>query len=73
MSDKILNIKDVEFQPRPAEFAPTGAAAEKYDARIAQIGQRLGAQKLGYNITLIPIPLHTSFFSFKNKGLARFL
>ena len=27
MPDKILNIEDVELHPRPAAFAPTGAAA----------------------------------------------
>ncbi len=68
MSDKILNIEDVELHPRPAAFAPTGAAAEKYDARMGFIGPQLGAQKLGYNVTLIPpgkraFPFHNHRFN----------
>lgn len=54
MSRPILNIADVELQPRPAAFAPTGAAATRYDARVGAIGARLGAQKLGYNLTAVP-------------------
>ncbi len=54
MSKPIINIADVELQPRPPAFAATGAAAERYDARMGMIAQRLGAQKLGYNITAIP-------------------
>ena len=54
MAENILNIQDVELQPRPAAFAPKGAAAEKYDARMGLIAQKLGAQKLGCNITVIP-------------------
>jgi uncharacterized cupin superfamily protein len=54
MNRPILNIADVELQPRPAAFAATGAAAERYDARMGQIAPRLGAQKLGYNITAVP-------------------
>lgn len=54
MSHPILNIADVELQPRPAAFAATGAAAERYDARMGPIAARLGAQKLGYNVTAVP-------------------
>lgn len=55
MTERTLNIDAIELQPRPAAFAPTtGPAAEKYDARMGFVGPRLGAQKLGYNITLIP-------------------
>jgi uncharacterized cupin superfamily protein len=54
MAENILNIQNVELQPRPAAFAPKGAAAEKYDARMGFIAQKLGAQKLGCNITVIP-------------------
>jgi uncharacterized cupin superfamily protein len=63
MSPRILNIADVELQPRPPEFAAPGAAADRFDARMGQLGLRLGAQKLGYNITAVPpgkaaFPLH---------------
>jgi len=51
---RILNIADVELQPRPAQFAASGAAAERFDARTGQVGTRLGATKLGYNLTAVP-------------------
>ncbi len=54
MTHPIVNIADVDLQARPAAFAATGAAAERYDARMGMLGVRLGAQKLGYNITAIP-------------------
>lgn len=54
MPRPIINIDEVELQPRPPQYAPTGAAAEKYDARAGFIGARLGAKKLGYNITAVP-------------------
>ena len=55
MSPRILNIADVELKSRPPELAPTNAAAAVFDARMGAIGQRVGAQKLGYNITAVPI------------------
>lgn len=54
MTLRILNLADVELQPRPAQFAATGAAAAVFDARMGQIGTRIGAQKLGYNLTAVP-------------------
>jgi uncharacterized cupin superfamily protein len=54
MNKPILNIAELELQPRPPVFAPTGAAAQRYEARMGMIAPRLGAQKLGYNITAIP-------------------
>lgn len=54
MVKPILNIADVELEPRPAAFAATGPAAERYDARMGFIGPRVGAQKLGYNVTAVP-------------------
>jgi uncharacterized cupin superfamily protein len=53
MPKSIINIDDVELQPRPPQQAPTGAAAEKYDARAGFISPQLGARKLGYNVTAI--------------------
>ena len=52
--NRIINIAEVELLPRPAAFAAKGAAAERFDARMGFIGTRLGAQKLGYNITAVP-------------------
>jgi len=53
MTKPIINIADIELQPRPADFAATGAAAERYDARMGFIGARIGAKQLGYNITSV--------------------
>jgi uncharacterized cupin superfamily protein len=82
MSKPIINIADVELQLRPAAFAPTGAAAERYDARMGMIAPRLGAQKLGYNITAVPpgkraFPFHNHqvneemFFVLEGSGEVR--
>lgn len=50
MTRPILNIADIELQSRPAAFA----AADRYDARMGFIALRLGAQRLGYNLTAVP-------------------
>jgi uncharacterized cupin superfamily protein len=50
----IINIDEVELQPRPAQFAPKGAAAERFEARVGMIAPKLGAQALGYNLTAVP-------------------
>lgn len=79
---RILNVDEVELEPRPPMFAPTGAAAERFDARMGQIGQRLGAQKLGYNVTAVPpgkraFPFHSHmaneemFFVLEGSGEVR--
>ena len=54
MTKPILNIADVELQPRPAAMVATGPAAERFDARVGFISTRIGAQKLGYNLTAVP-------------------
>lgn len=54
MDKPIINIADIELQPRPAVFAPTGDAGERFDARIGQIAPLIGARQLGYNITVVP-------------------
>ena len=54
MAKPIVNIADVAFQPRPAAFAATGPAAERFDARMGSLSGPLGAQKLGYNLTAVP-------------------
>jgi uncharacterized cupin superfamily protein len=47
MERPILNLADVELPP------PFGHG-DKFGARIAPIGPRIGAQKLGYNLTMLP-------------------
>lgn len=82
MSKPILNISEVELKPRPAAFAPTGAAAGKFDARMGFIAPRIGAQKLGYNLTAVPpgkraFPFHNHrvneemFFVLEGEGEVR--
>lgn len=53
MTHPIINIADVELQPLPPAFAPTGATAERFDPRIGRISTQIGAQKLGYNVTAL--------------------
>ena len=54
MSKPIVNLDEIALQPRPAAFAAKGAAAERFDAKMGSIGARIGAQKLGYNVTAVP-------------------
>jgi uncharacterized cupin superfamily protein len=54
MTKNIVNIAEVELRPRPPEYAATGPAAQRFDARVGAIGKRIGAKKLGYNITAVP-------------------
>src|SRR2546421_581852 len=54
MSKPIINIDEVELQPRPAQFAPTGPAAQRFEARVGMVAAKIGAKKLGYNITAVP-------------------
>ncbi len=54
MTKPIVNIADITLEPRPAAFAPTGEAAERYEAKMGFIAPLIGARKLGYNITAVP-------------------
>ncbi|HEX5418813.1 MAG TPA: cupin domain-containing protein [Gammaproteobacteria bacterium] len=79
---RIMNIDEVELQLRHGAFAATGAAAERFDARMGQIGPEIGAQKLGYNLTVVPpgkraFPFHSHmaneemFFVLSGSGEVR--
>jgi uncharacterized cupin superfamily protein len=46
MSHPIVNLADLELFPL--------GNGERYQARIGAIGKRLGAQQLGYNLTVLP-------------------
>lgn len=50
----IMNVADVSLEPTSPEWAPTGPAAERFEAKTGVIGGRLGARMLGYNITAVP-------------------
>lgn len=82
MVKPILNIADVELQSRSAALAATGPAAERFDARMGMIAPRIGARKLGYNLTAVPpgkraFPFHNHqvneemFFVVEGEGEVR--
>ena len=54
MTRPILNLDEVDLKPMPPEYAATGPAAERYAPLVGQLGTRVGAQKLGYNVTALP-------------------
>lgn len=54
MPKPIINIADVALEPWPAGAILSAAAAERYEAKTGYIGPRVGARKLGYNITAVP-------------------
>ena len=75
----ILNLRDVELKPLPGA---TGAAAERFEARMGAIGAAIGAKKLGYNVTAVPpgkraFPFHSHrvneemFFVLEGEGEVR--
>jgi len=81
MPRPILNIDDVEFHSWGHNAGwPAGVnAKEDFQAKLGDVGRRLGAQKLGYNVTVIPpkkrgFPLHSHraneemFFIISGKG-----
>jgi uncharacterized cupin superfamily protein len=53
VSKPIVNLADLRPQPLAPAFQPTGEAATRYAPRIAPIAAGLGAQKLGYNLTVL--------------------
>ncbi len=82
MPRPIINLDELEFMPRPAAMAPNGAAAERFDARMAQVATRIGARKLGFNVTAVPpgkaaFPFHSHraneevFFVLQGTGVVR--
>jgi uncharacterized cupin superfamily protein len=48
----IVNLADLEFKPFNGPQPPDGN--ETYDGRFAFVGPMLGAEKLGYSVTVIP-------------------
>lgn len=82
MPKPIVNIEDIELAPWPPGAAISGPAAGRYEARMGFIGPRLGASKLGYNVTAVPsgksaFPLHNHhvneemFFILEGSGEIR--
>ena len=82
MEKPIINIADVELQPRPPAMEPTGETAQRFGAKMGFIAPRIGARKLGYNITEVPpgkraFPFHNHrvneemFFVLEGEGEVR--
>jgi uncharacterized cupin superfamily protein len=79
---RIMNIDEVELQPRPPQFTPPDDVAERFDVRMGQIAAHIGAEKLGYNLTVVPpgkraFPYHSHlaneemFFVIEGRGEIR--
>lgn len=83
MPKPILNLADVELQTTKPEQSPKGSAPEKYDIRWGEIASRIGARKLGYNLTVVApgkrnCPFHSHrmeeemFFILEGEGELRY-
>ena len=62
MTTPIINIAELEFAPFPTPM-PETVKAKFEGAMLGQVGRKIGAQKLGYNVTVVParkraFPLH---------------
>jgi uncharacterized cupin superfamily protein len=82
MTRPVINISEIEPEPFPARMTPSGATAEKFEARLGYIAPLLGARQLGYNLTVVPpgkraFPLHSHrvneemFFVLEGRGEVR--
>jgi len=82
MNHPIINVDQIELPPRPTQYAPPGDAAQRFDSRMGEVAPRIGARKLGYNITAVPVgkrafPLHNHhvneemFFILEGSGEVR--
>jgi uncharacterized cupin superfamily protein len=49
----IINLADVELSSLPDGVAPPESMRDRYEARMGAVGVRIGAQKLGYNVTAV--------------------
>jgi len=60
----IVNVNEAVLKPRRPQHAPTGAAADAFEAKTARLSELLGAKRLSYNISAVPpgkaaYPLHS--------------
>ena len=83
MQHPVINIADLEVREETAERAPHGPNADQYDVRWAEIANRIGARKLGYNLTVVApgkrnCPFHSHraeeemFFILEGNGELRY-
>ncbi len=74
MTDRILNIDDLEYRP--------WSHGDRFEAKMGEIGLRLGSEKLGYNLTVVApgksaFPFHSHrvneemFFVLEGQGEVR--
>jgi uncharacterized cupin superfamily protein len=81
MTKHIINISELELKPFPAPM-PENVKAKFEGAKIGFVGPLIGAQKLGYNITIVPagkraFPFHSHrvneemFFILEGEGEVR--
>lgn len=54
MTIATANIFTTPCEPMPDMLAPTGDAAERFEARIAMVGAALGMRQLGCNLFTVP-------------------
>lgn len=83
MAHPILNIADLQFiNFGHGSGMPGKAAPEQFEAKLGDIGRKLGAQKLGYNLTVVQpgkraFPIHNHrvneemFFIVEGEGEIR--
>jgi uncharacterized cupin superfamily protein len=82
MNRHIINIDEINLEPRSSAFSAKEPPRDRFDARIGPIAARIGAQKLGYNLTAVPpgkraFPIHNHrvneemFFILEGEGQVR--
>jgi len=82
MTHPIINLDQIQLAPCPPHNTAPGDAAQRFDGRTGQVAARIGARKLGYNITAVPpgkraFPLHSHrvneemFFVIEGSGELR--
>ena len=81
MTKPIINISQLEFAPFPGPM-PESVKARFEGSMLGSVGRKIGAQKLGYNITVVPagkraFPFHNHrvneemFFILEGEGEVR--
>ena len=79
---RVINLDEIELRSRPPAVAAPGDAALRFDGRMGEVGSRIGARKLGYNVTCVPpgrraFPFHNHrvneemFFVLEGEGEVR--
>ena len=53
MTTPVVSLHAVQPMPRPLEYCPPLAAAQRFDASTARLGKLLGLKKIGVNVTAV--------------------